>query len=113
MEKDLRMRRLARQQDTVINKDCVKETSWIKNHTELSTHYCLFGVWVYLFYTTLCTHIGFKEEVMTPIFLIHCHIQKIGTNTPEGSMDQNTGLGICTMETRSFITLMSGRYETA
>jgi len=62
MEEDLRMRRLARQQDTVINKDCVKETSWIKNHTELSTHYCLFGVRVYLFYTALCTHIGFKEE---------------------------------------------------
>jgi len=30
------MHRLARQQDTVINNDCVKEKSWIKNHTELT-----------------------------------------------------------------------------
>lgn len=42
VEEDLRMHRLARQQDTVINNDCVKKTSWITNHTELSTHYCLF-----------------------------------------------------------------------
>jgi len=32
------MHRLARQQDTVINNDCVKEKSWIKNHTELTLH---------------------------------------------------------------------------
>lgn len=36
VEEYLRMHRLARQQDTFINNDCVKEISWIKNHTELT-----------------------------------------------------------------------------
>ena len=112
VEEDLRMHRLARQQDTVINNDCVKETSWIKNHTELSTHYCLFESG-YVYSTPHPVHIKDSRKKVTLIFLIHCHIQKIGTNTPEGSMDQNTGLGICMMEIHSFIMLMSGRYETA
>jgi len=94
VEEDLRMHRLARQQDTVINNDCVKETSSIKNHTELtflSTRYCLFESG-YVYSTPHSVHIWDSRKKVTPIFLIHCHIQKIGTNTLKEAWIKTLGL---------------------